>query len=610
MRELSLASTLACLFMIAGCGSAFTGPAESAPPTIVVDRPMPAPQWAKQQRRLMALHGEMARLIDQLHFEPDGRVRVRMEHGGGTMAPDDVMESLYKLPLYYALGADAATWELYWRAWRGTTKQGIARGLYVNEMPKYLDWHHNGEHFAGFWLGAMCAPHDKEYRRLALQYASLYDGSDRPHQNYDPDAKVIPSILHGGAGPQFNPTVEDWIGGEVTEGARQFWSAWLDCDHDGPINLVTTNFGTVAFMLTGEAHWRDRTMQYIDAWQRRAKANDGIIPSIVDRDGTVPDAWWKGVMGWNFKRFGGLFMVSSGPRAAWGNAALLTGETTYYQPMRTLADVLWEHRHKVKEDLGWGIEQGDWDVPRYYNGEQQWHGGLERAAGVYANILANLWLTTMEEADLDRVLARANIQGAAGHATWQEGGYEPQWIKYLQGKNDGWPEAALGRLIERAEGDVAQLKRRIEAGEDDRKQRTWPHHWGWAGPLVNLMTGGPMPLWHGQLHMARFRYFDPGRGRPGLPADCAALVRKLDDDSATLTLVNIGDEGPRTVLVQTGAYAEHQCVSVTPSDGEPVDVDGSLFAVVLPPGSGQTFTVKMKRFANTPTLSLPWRRQR
>jgi len=126
---------------------------------------------------------------------------------------------------------------------------------------------------------------------------------------------------------------------------------------------------------------------------------------------------------------------------------------------------------------------------------------------------------------------------------------------------------------------------------------------------VNCMTGGIMPLWHGQLLLGRFFYFDPQRKRPGISEDCAALIDSLCDDGATLTLINMSKDKTHTVLVQTGAYGEHQCLSVQPEGGKEVPVNGTLFAVELKPGSGQKFTVKMKRYANTPTLRQPWGRQ-
>ena len=50
-------------------------------------------------------------------------------------------------------------------------------------------------------------------------------------------------------------------------------------------------------------------------------------------------------MGWDFRPFGGLFQVSSGPRAAWANALLLSqGDTSYYDSLRALADAAWQNR--------------------------------------------------------------------------------------------------------------------------------------------------------------------------------------------------------------------------------------------------------------------------
>ena len=103
----------------------------------------------------------------------------------------------------------------------------------------------------------------------------------------------------------------------------------------------------------------------------------------------------------------------------------------------------------------------------------------------------------------------------------------------------------------------------------------------------------------------RLRYFDPERRRAGLPPDVAALVDSWGPDSLAVTLVNISPSVPRSVIVQGGAYAEHQIVSV--SDGKTgMEVNAPNFPVRLAPGAGAKLTIKMKRFANDPTLSFPW----
>ena len=288
-----------------GCAGAAIRERHAAP-TIVIDAPMPAPAWGGRQRRLLALSAEGTRLVDALCFTEQGHFRGRYVHGGGHLAPDDIFEFVGKGPVLYALGADEYVLRQWWRIWQGSLRQGKTEGLFARDMIKYLDWHHNGEHYQSFWTAALCMPEDPQYRTLLLKYASFYDGSDPDVPNYNPRYKVVRSILNGGAGPVLKPSRADWDADE-----SPFWDDWLKCDHDGPINLVTTNWGTLAFMLTGEARHRQHVLAYIDAWRERTRANDGIIPSIVHRDGTVPDAWWNGVMGWNFLPFGGRATLRS-----------------------------------------------------------------------------------------------------------------------------------------------------------------------------------------------------------------------------------------------------------------------------------------------------------
>ena len=584
-RRIAVAVLLASL-VLTGC----TADARQRVPVLQAETVRPVPAWAAKQRELLDLHVRVAEEFERAYMLPNGYFNFALVHGGGVAAPDDVFECIYKFPMLYALGAEEPTWRVWWKAWRASIEQCSEQDLFANEMCKYLDWHHNAEQYEGFWLAALCAPNDPEYRRQSLKFAGLYDGTNPDVPNYDPEHKVIRSILSGGAGPVLTATVAHW---DERADPPSFWDNWLDCAHDGPVNLVTTCFGTNAYMLTGDERHRSHVLEYTNAWRDRARNNNGIIPSIVNLDGTVPQDWWGGVMGWNFTDFGGLFQVSIGPRAAWANALLLTGDTSYYDTMRTLADELWEQRSKNKD--------GNPDVPCHY-GKDGWYNQLGRAGGVYASMLANIYLATMKDEDLERILQRP-IQGMAGHAEYHEGGYEPNWIRYLVGRNPDWPEKSLQRSINRAAGDLKALQGEHDAAE---KERTDIRQVGMCGPLVNQMTGGIMPLWHGQLHLARFRYFDPDRRRPGIPPDCAALVESMSDDSATLVLVNTSQTQSHTVLVQTGAYGEHQCLSVQPPGGKPVKVDGTLFSVDLAPRAQLRLVVKMKRYANTPTLELPW----
>jgi len=108
------------------------------------------------------------------------------------------------------------------------------------------------------------------------------------------------------------------------------------------------------------------------------------------------------------------------------------------------------------------------------------------------------------------------------------------------------------------------------------------------------------------LH-SRVRYFDPVKRRSGIPEDVGALVEKLTGDSVTVTLVNMNQVEPRTVLVQAGGYAEHQFNSAT-VNGKTTPIDNAYVTVQLSPGAGARVEFQMKRYANQPTYAQPWDR--
>jgi hypothetical protein len=125
--------------------------------------------------------------------------------------------------------------------------------------------------------------------------------------------------------------------------------------------------------------------------------------------------------------------------------------------------------------------------------------------------------------------------------------------------------------------------------------------------LAKLMLGGYLEagrIW--TLH-CRFRYFDPVGRRAGLPPDVAALVEQLSADSATLTLVNINPIDARTVIVQGGAYGEHQFESAA-IDGQKFELSSAAVPVRIEPGCGARIQFRMARYKNQPTLAQPWDR--
>ena len=128
-----------------------------------------------------------------------------------------------------------------------------------------------------------------------------------------------------------------------------------------------------------------------------------------------------------------------------------------------------------------------------------------------------------------------------------------------------------------------------------------------TGALTELMLGGLPTGREGHPLHARLRYFDPERRRAGVPEDVAALVTRMTDAETAVTLVNVNQVEARTVVVQGGAYGEHQFATAS-ANGATLDVDGSSFAVRLAPGAGAELTLTMSRYANQPTLAFPWGR--
>src|SRR5205807_2561730 len=129
-----------------------------------------------------------------------------------------------------------------------------------------------------------------------------------------------------------------------------------------------------------------------------------------------------------------------------------------------------------------------------------------------------------------------------------------------------------------------------------------------SAALVQLMLGGLPPGVDGGLLNARLRYFDPERRRAGVPPDVAALVSEMTDTQTVVTLVNLSKTHPRTVIIQGGAYGEHQIESVT-AGGKTTKVQAPLLTVRVDPGCGQRLVLQMKRYTHRPTALHPWHRE-
>ena len=575
-------------------------PTAAAPAVISLLRGGPVPAWAFVERTMLAAAADGAQLWVDQFVNADGSLDV-VERWGVSDGPDDIMEAVRGWPLMYAMGAPESVIANFERVWEGHLHQfGRARlptvelakdGIYVKEFPPSFDWEHNGEGLQGFYWYGLGRPDDPASRARARRFAGFYMNDDPAAANYDPERRIIKSLFNGSIGPIVRPaTPVDWDGAADPGRAARFKTS-TNIRGDHPLNLLAVTLATQAYLLTHEARYKTWAIDYVNAWRERAAANGGNFPSNIGLDGTIGGEWggkwYGGVFGWNSPDDGLRNYVLRGVPAAFGQATLLTGDRSYIDSIRRQVDNIFAAAR---------VENGQTLLPHYYgekDGRVGWYGykaGEFFPTGALGNLsetTIELYLWSLAQADLARILPnppdRRDIRG---------------WIEFLQGRKPDYPVEALQEELQRS----AQTASRI------RDQRTG------YGPspvafeaLANLTLGSANLYGSGDVLRSQVRYFDSERRRAGLTDDVAALVERITPDGITLMLANTSALHMRRVLVQMGAYGEHQAVSVT-AGGVTLQVNAPFFEVRLGPGVAERLAVAMRRDANDPTLAFPWDR--
>jgi hypothetical protein len=594
-----LFSGLIAFVVLAGPGS-LKGQGDAAIP---ITRLMPAPAWALAERELLARNAEGVDLWAAKYLDANGYL-LGATNWGIADGPDDAVESIRNWPLAHALGGPESIIERWDRAWEGHLDQytkakdpstELAKdGMYYKEFPTAYDWEHIGEGLGPFYWYGLSRPADERYAIRLRRWAGLYMNEDPEAKNYDAKLKIIPSLFNGSKGAKLTVnTQEDWNGRLLpgTKPSTRFLKA-TNILGDHPLNLGATNLAFHAYLVTQDAKYKTWLLEYVDAWKARIAANGGNIPSNIGRNGEIGaewgGKWYGGVFGWNSPDEGVRNYVLRGPPEAFGNALLLTGDQAYTQVLRTQVDNLYANKQ---------VKDGRVLLPRYY-GDQGWYGhhdGETGSAGGLTNLReveTDIYLWALQPGDLERLPKR-------------------DWIGYLTSGDAAYPLTALQRGL----ADIQRAAARLRA--DTSTMDFPPHHTRGSGvnpvateALMNLTLGAndPNGSGHGPLPLhAQVRHFDPERRRAGLAQDVAALVEKITPESVVLTLVNTNPLQPRTAIVQAGGYGEHHATAVKVGD-RTFSVDAPYFTVRLAPGTGDTLTITLRRYANQPTLAFPWSR--
>ena len=593
---------------------------EPRTPTVTLDvaSPQPPPHWALLQRELIrAVDAAIPPFYDK-YFDDRGHLEC-VPHWSALDGADDAAENITNWTDFYALGGSEEVLRLYKLGIEGhirqytearTTVAQIAKdGMYYKEFPCSFDWVHNGEGYHCLFQEGLCHPWDPVWQRRMARFAGFYlpgDPDEPPNPNYDPEHKIIRSVLNGSRGPVLGSVDPiEWAGDpfEVVgrfkpgRGHRSFddylyhFETYRRVEGDIPLNLAATAMAFYAYAATGEVKYREWIEEYVGAWADRTYANDGLIPGNVGIDGKVGSGfdgkWWEGVYGWGHT--GGFYGIGEDGKPihqhrpsfqgrtpfAFGNALMVSGDQEYVDAWRSNITTI--NTKHVKE------ENGQKWYPRMYNDD----GWYDYQPEPFDKGALEVWFWSQAAGDRELVAA------------------DP-WVQFLGGENPDYP-------VEKLHDDLEQVRQKVQLREEDKQTADTrlsedPNGinpavvWG----LVQLMNGG-LPTRHvGVPWYCRVRYFDSERRRAGIPAGVASLVDHMSDDETGVQLINLDPVHGKHLVLQAGGYGEHTIESVQIDDGRPQSIGGATCNVRLAPGAGARLLMKVRRYCNQPSVAFPW----
>ncbi len=646
------------------------------PVTITASIPsMNAPSWAVWQRKLIETMSQSVYPFLAKYTREDGTLIWREFHEDSYQSrdgADDFYESFYNWALLYLLGGADHLLDLAHRQWDAVTQQLTQLGLVHKEYERGYDQFHQGESTIYFYFLCLADPTHPKLIERARRFAGFYLNEDPEAQNYDPQHKLIRAPHNGSIGPRWG-----YFDGEISYGWYPYMAPYglpyQDVEGvnsyddlkdpvlagrmgqvmearmgkgDVATNLIVTSLIANAYLMTGDDKYREWIVEYVDAWHERARQNGGLLPDNVGLSGQVGEyidgKWYGGLYGWSWPH--GYYNIGMAAIVGGANAYLLTGNSDYLDLPRTQIDAI--HQLGKTHTLGslamslghhWvGMlhehtpETEVFVVPYRYQ-DSGWF-DYQTPTPVYPVALWNFTFQADDWARIDhlRKTSLTDWRQVIPFRSKEDAGHEQPWLCFLNGENPTYPEAILSESYFK----VARRLEMIRQDDSDLKQVSI-HHWQELNPvtteaLIQLTLGAPQIIYNGGLLMCQVRYFDTQRQRPGLPEDVATLVEKIEIDHIIVQLVNLSVFEARDVLIQAGAFGEHQFISATylqrtsdypglqgsagyaapelQTEDHTITINDHLLRVQLPPATEIRLRLEVKRFFNTPSYRLPWER--
>src|SRR6266508_2019797 len=308
-----------CLFLIL-LGCALPSSLLLAATKINVNTPMSPPVWALLERELIRANTAACEEFFARYFDDRGYL-LCVTRWGGDDGPDDAIENCALWPELHALGAPDVVRRMYVKALEGHIRQyteartvqvPMARdGMYYKEFPVMFDWQHNAEGLRVFNAMGLSDPYDSNYKLRARRYAGFYMNEDQGAPNYDPNLKLIRSMINGSRGPLLRKaTALDWAGDpfevknrfmRLVHGEQSYeqmlahFKDYTDVAGDHPLNLLSTTLALNAYMAAGEKKYRDWLLEYVEAWRKQA---DAINANVKVENGRNLYPHMRGDRGW------------------------------------------------------------------------------------------------------------------------------------------------------------------------------------------------------------------------------------------------------------------------------------------------------------------------